>query len=90
MTLLTGVRARRGSTEYTADGKGGPGTGKPDRPKHTIYRGRPVWENPTYSAFWSLFGVSCPRLQRLASSVGFREDGAIGTPEEPAIFRRNT
>ena len=37
----TEVRARRGSTEYTAGGKGGPGTGKPDRPKHTIYRGRP-------------------------------------------------
>src|ERR1035441_7453572 len=30
-----------------------------------------IWENPTYSAFWRVFGVACLRLQRLASSVGF-------------------
>src|ERR1035441_7642602 len=39
--------------------------------RHTTCRGRPIWENPTYSAFWSVFGATCPRLQRLASSVGF-------------------
>jgi hypothetical protein len=58
-----------------------------DQPRHTTCSGRTVWENPTYSAYWSVFGVTCPRLQRLASSVG-SEDGAIGAPEEPAGFRR--
>ena len=67
----TEVRARRGSTEYTADGKGGPGTGKPDRPKHTIYRGRPYPKNTRYSGFQGLFCVSCLSLQRLGLSVGF-------------------
>ena len=38
--------------------------------RHTTCRGRPIWENPTYSAFWSVFGVTCLRLQRLAMSVG--------------------
>jgi hypothetical protein len=67
----TEVRARRGSTEYTADGKGGPGTGKPDRPKHTICRGRPYPKNTRYSGFQGLFCVSCLSLQRLGLSVGF-------------------
>src|ERR1035441_901592 len=56
--------------------------------KHTTCRGRPLSENPTYSAFWSVFGVTCLRLQRLASSVASGEDGAIGAPEEPAGFQR--
>jgi hypothetical protein len=43
------------------------GVGNSDQPRHTTYRGRPVWESPTYSAFWSVLGVTCPRLQRLAS-----------------------
>jgi hypothetical protein len=67
----TEVRARRGSTKYTADGKRGPGTGKPDRPKHTIYRGRPYPKNTRYSGFQGLFCVSCLSLQRLGLSVGF-------------------
>jgi len=46
------------------------GIGNWDQPRHTTCRGRPIWENPTYSAFWSGFGVTCPRMQRLASSVG--------------------
>ena len=65
-----------------------PGTGNRGQPKYTTYRGCALPESPTYRAFWSVFGVTCPRLQRLASSVGFlREDGAIGAPEEPAGFR---
>jgi hypothetical protein len=60
-----------GSSEYTADGKGRPGTGKPDPPKHTIYRGRPRPKDPRYSGVQGIFGVSCFRLQRLGSSVGF-------------------
>src|ERR1035437_247307 len=46
------------------------GIGNRDQPRHTTCRGRPTWENPTYSAFWSVFGVTCLRLQRLAASVG--------------------
>jgi hypothetical protein len=64
------------------------GSGNWDQPRHTTCRGRPICENPTYSAFWSVFGVTCLRLQRLPASVGFREDGAIGAQEEPAGFRR--
>jgi hypothetical protein len=39
------------SSEYTADGKGGAGTGKLDRPKHTICRGRAHPKNTRYSGF---------------------------------------
>jgi hypothetical protein len=46
------------------------GTGNWDQPRHTTCRGWPICENPTYSAFWSVFDVPCLRLQRLASSVG--------------------
>ena len=46
------------------------GIGNWDQSKHTTCSGRPVWENPTYSAFWRVFGVPCLRLQRLASPVG--------------------
>ena len=46
------------------------GIGIWDQPRYTTRRGRPIWENPTYSAFWSVFGVTCLRLQRLAASVG--------------------
>ena len=42
---------------------GGPGTGKPDRPKHTICRGRAPPKNTRYSGFQGLLGVSCPRSQ---------------------------
>ena len=63
-----GQRSVRGGE---ADGKGGPGTGKPDPPKYTICGGRPIWDGPTYSAFRSVFGATCLRLQRLASSLGF-------------------
>src|ERR1035441_4935967 len=47
------------------------GIGNWDQPKHTTCRGRLIWGNPTYSTFWRVFGVPCPRMQRLASSVGF-------------------
>src|ERR1039458_4605811 len=47
------------------------GSGNRDQPNHTTCSGQPLSTNPTYSAFWSVFGVTCPRLQRLASSVGF-------------------
>jgi hypothetical protein len=66
------------------------GIGNWDQPKHTTCWGRLIWENPTYSAFWRLFGVTCLRLHPLASSVGFGDDGGIGTQEEPAVFRRKT
>src|ERR1035437_10284734 len=46
------------------------GTGNWDQPSHTTCSGRPLSENPTYSAFWSVFGVTSLRLHRLASSVG--------------------
>jgi hypothetical protein len=38
----------------------------------------PIWENPTYSAFWRVFGVTCLRMQRLASSVGFGATARLG------------
>jgi len=41
------------------------GTGNWDQPRHTACSGRPLSENPTYSAFWSVFGITCPRLQGL-------------------------
>jgi len=44
---------------------------------HTC-RGQPTWENPTYSAFWSGFGATCVRLQRVASSVGFGTTARLG------------
>ena len=58
--------------------RGASGTGNWDQPKHTTCRGRPIWENPTYSAFWSVFGATCLRLQRLASSVGFGTTAGLG------------
>jgi hypothetical protein len=66
-----------------------PGTGNWDQPNHTTCRGLVLWEHPTYCAFRGVFGVSCLSLQRLPSGLGFRDDGAIGTREEPAGFRRN-
>jgi hypothetical protein len=47
------------------------GMGNWDPPRHTTCSGRPLSRNPTYSAFWSGFGATCLRWQRLASSVGF-------------------
>jgi len=47
------------------------GTGNWDLPNYTTCRGRTLSECPTYSAFWSVFGVRCLRLQPLASAVGF-------------------
>ena len=38
--------------------------------KHTTCGGRPIWVNPTYSAFWSVFGVRCLRLQVCGLSTG--------------------
>jgi hypothetical protein len=57
---------------------GASGIGNWDQPRHTTCRGRPIWENPTYSAFWSVFGVTCLRLERLASSMGFGTAGRLG------------
>ena len=54
------------------------GIGNWGQPKHTTCRGRLIWENPTYSAFWSVFGATCLRLQRLASSVGFGTTAGLG------------
>ena len=64
------------------------GIGNWDPPKHTTCSGRPMRECPTYSAFWSVFGVRRPRLQ-VGLMDGLRANGAIGTPEEPAGFRGN-
>src|ERR1035441_4341429 len=54
--------------------------------RHTTCSGRPLSTNPKYSAFWSAFGVTCPRLQRLASSVGFGTPARLGPrkSKEPA------
>ncbi len=65
------------------------GKGNWDQPNHTTCRGWAIWEDPTYSAFWGVFGVTCLRMQRLTSLMGFG-NGTIGTQEEPAVFRRNT
>jgi hypothetical protein len=70
-TLARAETFSLGGKEGTAYEKGGVGNGKPDPPKHTIYRGRPHLKNPRYSGFQGLLGVSCPSLQRLDSSVGF-------------------
>src|ERR1039457_2032630 len=48
-----------------------PGTGNRGQPKYTTCRGWALSENPTYCAFWSIFGAPCLSLQPLASSVGF-------------------
>ena len=66
--------------------RGASGKGNWDPPKYTTCRGWPVWDNPTYSAFWSVFGVTCLRLQRLASAMGFGTTAGLGTQEEPAVF----
>ncbi len=47
------------------------GSGNWDQPKPATCRGRPIRESPTYSASGSAFGVTCLRLQRLASPVSF-------------------
>src|ERR1039458_8296960 len=65
------------------------GTGNWDQPRHTTGSGRPLSESPTYSAFWSVSGVTCLRSQRLASSMGFGTTGASGAPEEPPGFGPN-
>ena len=54
------------------------GTGNWGQPRHTTCRGRPVGGDPTYSAFWRVFGVTCPRLQRLASSLGSGRTARLG------------
>ena len=63
------------------------GKGNWDQPKHTTCGGEPLPENPTYSAFWSGFGVRCLRLQRLTSPVGVLDDGAFGSQPESPHFR---
>src|ERR1039458_7931993 len=48
-----------------------PGTGNRGQPNYTTCGGWALSENPTYCAFWSVFGATCLSLQPLASSVGF-------------------
>src|ERR1039457_2830936 len=64
------------------------GTGNWDQPNHTTCSGRPLSTNATYSAFWSVFGVRCPKLQRLASSVGFGTTARLGPRKNPSVARR--
>src|ERR1039458_10791385 len=52
-----------------------PGTGNRGQPNYTTCGGWALSENPTYCAFWSVFGATCLSLQPLASSVGFGDDG---------------
>jgi hypothetical protein len=59
---------------------------KLDQPKHTTCRGRRIRENPTYSAFWRVFGATCLRLQRLASSVGFGTTAGLGPRKNLPYF----
>src|ERR1017187_2402766 len=54
------------------------GSGNKNAPNHTTCSGQPLSTNPTYSAFWSVFGVTCPGLQRLASPVGFGTTAGVG------------
>ena len=54
------------------------GKGHWDPPKHATCRGWPIYEYPTYSAFWSVLGVRCLRMQRLASAMGFRTTARLG------------
>src|ERR1035441_3276574 len=48
-----------------------PGTGNRGQPNYTTCGGWALSENPTYCAFWSVFGAACLSLQPMASSVGF-------------------
>ena len=72
-----------GGFGVSADGKGCPGTGKPDQAKHTIYGGWPHPRNPRYSGFRGHFGVCCLRLQRLGSSVGFGTGTRVASNNNP-------
>src|ERR1035437_1940938 len=45
-------------------------------------------EYPTYSAFGSVFGVTCPRSQPLASSGGFGTTARLGARKNPSVARR--
>jgi len=54
------------------------GSGNWDQPNHTTCRGLPLLEYPTYSAFRSVFGATCLRLQRLALSSGFGTTVRLG------------
>ena len=54
------------------------GKGNWDQPKHTTYCGLSLSENPTYSAFRSVFGATCLRMQRLASTMGFGTTARLG------------
>ena len=65
------------------------GIGNWDQPRHTTCRGQPVWENPHIAlsgAFLALRAPDCNGWPR----DGLGDNGAIGTQEEPAVFRRNT
>jgi len=54
------------------------GKGNWDPPRYTACCGWPHPKSPTYSAFWSVFGVRCPRLQRLTLHVGFGTGTLMG------------
>jgi hypothetical protein len=51
--------------------RGASGIGNWDQPRHATCSGWPIRKSPTYSAFWSVFGVTCLRLQRLGAAMGF-------------------
>jgi hypothetical protein len=62
------------------------GKGNWDRPKYTTCGGRAIREYPTYSAFWSVFGATCLRIQRLASSVCFGATARLGPRKNLSVF----
>lgn len=66
------------------------GKGNWEQPKYTTCGGELLLETPTYSAFWTGFGVRCPRLQRLASSVGLGTTARVGARKNLAASGRKT
>jgi len=69
--------------------RGASGRGNWDPPKYTTCAGWRSWEYPTYSAFWSVFGVTCLGLQRLASSVGFGPTARLGARKSEVGSQRS-
>ena len=63
------------------------GKGNWDWPKPTTCSGLPLSRYPAYSAFWSAFGATCLRMQRLASSLGLGTTARLGARKNLRAFR---
>jgi len=53
---------------------------------HTTCRGWPIQANPAYRIFWTVFGATCLRLQRLASWVGFGTTAELRPRKNLPVF----